>query len=95
MMTWCCRSSCSSWILTNWFGNSAPSALSNSARNLTVPVVDIDLIVERQQLAFGKFRAVGAVERFDFQASAVVQLPIERGNIIFRESGKSRVIGWT
>ena len=32
--------------LTNWFGNSASSVLSNCARSFTVPVVGVDLVVD-------------------------------------------------
>ena len=41
-----CSVSSSMRTLTNWFGNSSSSSFANCALSLTVPVVDVDLVVD-------------------------------------------------
>ena len=62
-MTWSFRISRSSWMLTNWLGNSAPSLLSNMARSLIVPVVVSIWLSRVWSVAVGELGAVARGRR--------------------------------
>ena len=79
--------------MTNWFGNSALSELSNWARTFTVPVVVSIWLSTRRHLAGRQLFDVGAIESRDLERGAGVELRHDVGQIVLgnREDHRDRL----
>ena len=69
--------------LTNWLGKRVSLGLAKVARNLTVPVVVVDLVVERGEPAGLELLVVGAVVGVDGKRVVAAELGLDAGQVIF------------